>query len=53
MLHLHECVELAPVESADEPLHCVGDSAAIEKSVVEPLHSADDPATAEFVAEPL
>jgi hypothetical protein len=53
MLHLHECVELAPAESAAEPLHCVGDSAAIEKSVVEPLHSADDPATAESVAEPL
>jgi hypothetical protein len=28
-------------------------TAAIEKSVVEPLHSADDPATAESVAEPL
>jgi cephalosporin hydroxylase len=53
MLHLHECIELAPVESAAEPLHSVGDSVVVEESAVEPLHSTDDPATAESVAEPL
>jgi hypothetical protein len=30
MLHLHECVDPAPAE----PLHSVGDSAAVEESVV-------------------
>jgi hypothetical protein len=49
MLHLYECAEPAPAESAAEPLHSIGDSATIEKSVVEALHSANDP----VVAEPL
>jgi hypothetical protein len=53
MLHLHECVEPAPAESADEPLHSVGDSAVVEESVVEPLHSADGPAAVESAAKPL
>jgi hypothetical protein len=53
MLHLHECDEPTPAESADEPLHSVGDSAAVEESAIEPLHSVDDPATAESAAEPL
>jgi hypothetical protein len=44
MLHLHECAE---------PLHYVGDSAAIKEYVVEPLHSAADPTTAKSAAEPL
>jgi hypothetical protein len=48
MLHLHECAEPAPAESAVKPLYSVGDSATIE-----PLHSADDPAAAESTAEPL
>jgi hypothetical protein len=48
MLHLHECADTAPAESAVEHLHSVGDSAAIEESVVEPLHSA-----ANSAAEPL
>jgi hypothetical protein len=47
VLHLHECVEPTPAESVAEPLHSVGDSAAVEESAVEPLHSADDPAAAE------
>jgi hypothetical protein len=34
MLHLHECANHAPTE----PLHSVGDSAAVEESAVEPLH---------------
>jgi hypothetical protein len=53
MLPLHECADPAPTESAAEPLHSIGDSAAIEESAVEPLHSTVDPATAESVAEPL
>jgi hypothetical protein len=53
MLHLHECVEPAPAESAAEPLHSVGDSTAVEESTVEPLHSTNDPAAAESAAEPL
>jgi hypothetical protein len=53
MLHLHECDEPTPAESAAEPLHSVGDSAGIEESAIEPLHSVDDPATAESAAEPL
>jgi hypothetical protein len=53
MLHLHECAEPAPAESADEPLHSVGDSAVVEESVVEPLHSANDPAAVESAAKPL
>jgi hypothetical protein len=52
MLHLHECVEPAPAESAAEPLYSVGDSAAVKEFAVEPLHSADDPAVAESAAEP-
>jgi hypothetical protein len=48
MLHLHECAEPAPVESAAELLHSIRDSTAVE-----PLHSADDPAVAESAAEPL
>jgi hypothetical protein len=48
MLHLHECPKPAPAESTVEPLHSVGDSAAVE-----PLHSVDDPAAAESAAEPL
>jgi hypothetical protein len=47
MLHLHECAEPIPIESATEPLHFVGDSAAVDESDVEPLHFADDPAAAE------
>jgi hypothetical protein len=46
MLHLHECDEPAPAESAAEPLYSVGDSATVE-----PLHSTDDPAAAESTAE--
>jgi hypothetical protein len=46
---LHECDDSAAVEagseSAAEPLHSVGDSAAIEESVVEPLQSAADAPT--------
>jgi hypothetical protein len=53
MLHLHECAEPAPAESATEPLHSVGDSAVVEESVVEPLHSTDDPTAAKSAAEPL
>jgi hypothetical protein len=53
MLHLHECAEPTPAESATEPLHSVGDSVAAKESTVEPLHSADDPGAAEFTAEPL
>jgi hypothetical protein len=49
MLHLHECDDPTPAESATEPLHSVGDSTAVEESAVEPLHSVADPA----VAEPL
>jgi hypothetical protein len=49
MLHLHECAEPAPAK----PLHFVGDSAAVEESVVEPLQSADDPAAVESDAEPI
>jgi hypothetical protein len=47
MLRLHECADPAPAGSAAEPLHSVGDSAAVEESAVEPLHSAVDPAAAE------
>ena len=42
---LHECADPTPVESATEPLHSVGDSAAVEESVVEPLQSAADAPT--------
>jgi hypothetical protein len=48
MLHLQDCVDPAPTESAMEPLHSVGDSVAVE-----PLHSAADPAAAEPAAKPL
>jgi hypothetical protein len=47
MLPLHECADPAPAESATKHLHSVGDSAAVEESVVEPLHSAADPTAAE------
>jgi hypothetical protein len=53
MLHLHECADPAPAESAAEPLHSVGDSAAVEESAVEPLPSVADPAVAESATEPL
>jgi hypothetical protein len=53
MLHLHDCAEPAPAESAAEPLNSVGDSTAIEEFAIEPLHSADDPAAAESIVEPL
>jgi hypothetical protein len=53
MLHLRECVDPAPVESAAEPLHSIGDSAAVEESAVEPLHSATDPGAADSTAESL
>jgi hypothetical protein len=49
MLHLHECADLAPIK----PIHSIGDSAAVEESAVEPLHSAADPAATESAAEPL
>jgi hypothetical protein len=49
MLPLHECADPAPAE----PLHSVGDSAAVEESVVEPLHSTANPAAAESAVEPL
>jgi hypothetical protein len=45
MHHLHECGDSAPAESAAEPLHSIGDSAAIEESAVEPLQSAADAPT--------
>jgi hypothetical protein len=53
MLHLHECANPAPTESATEFLHSVGDSAVVEESTVEPLHSAANPAAAEIPVEPL
>jgi hypothetical protein len=53
MLHLHECVAPGPTESAAEPLHSVGNSAAVEESAIKPLHSANDPAAAESAVEPL
>jgi hypothetical protein len=53
MLPLHECANPAPAEFAAEPLHSVGDSAAVEESAVEPLHSTADPATAKSTAKPL
>jgi hypothetical protein len=53
MLHLHECAEPAPTESAAEPFYSVGDSATVEEFTVEPLHSAHDPAAAESAVEPL
>ena len=46
---LHECDDSATVEvgseSAAEPLHSVGDSAAVEESAIEPLQSAADAPT--------
>jgi hypothetical protein len=54
VLPLHECADHAPVEFAAKPLHSVTDSTAAEEatansvsieSVVEPLHSAADPAS--------
>jgi hypothetical protein len=53
MLHLYECADPVPVEFAAKPLHSIGDSAAVEESTVEPLHSAADPATAKSTDEPL
>jgi hypothetical protein len=53
MLHLHECAGPALAESAVEPLHSVGDSAAIEEFGIEPLHSATDPAATESADEAL
>jgi hypothetical protein len=53
MLHLHECANLAPAESGTKPLHSGDDSATVEESVVEPLHSIVDPTVVEFTAEPL
>jgi hypothetical protein len=47
ILPLHECADPAPAESAVESLHSVGDSAVVEESAVEPLHSAPNPAAAE------
>jgi hypothetical protein len=41
MLHLHECAEPAPAESA------------VEESAIEPLHSINDHAAAESTTEPL
>jgi hypothetical protein len=49
MLHLHECADPAPAESAAEPLHSVGDSAVVEEYAIEPIHSA----AAESAVEPL
>jgi hypothetical protein len=46
MLPLHDCADPAPAESAAEPLHSVGDSTIVEEFIVEPLHSAIDPAAA-------
>jgi hypothetical protein len=46
MLPLHECVGPAPAESVAKPLHSVGDSATVEESTVEPLHSAANPTAA-------
>jgi hypothetical protein len=43
MLPLHECADPAPAESATEPLHSVGDSAAVEESAIESLNSAAEP----------
>jgi hypothetical protein len=47
MLPLHECADPALAEFTAEPLHSVGDSAAVEEFAIEPLHSAVDPAAAE------
>jgi hypothetical protein len=40
MLHLHECADPAPTESATEPLHSATDPAA--ESAAEPLQSVAD-----------
>jgi hypothetical protein len=40
MLHLDECADPIPVESAAVPLHSVGDYAVVEESAMEPLQSA-------------
>jgi hypothetical protein len=53
MLHLHECADPAPAESAAEPLHSIGDSTIVDESAIEPLHSAVDHVATESVAEPL
>jgi hypothetical protein len=37
MLHLHECAKPAHAESDVEPLHSIGDFAAIEESAIQPL----------------
>jgi hypothetical protein len=52
MLHLHECADPAPAKSVAEPLHSVGDSAAVEESVVEFLQSViDSDAVADALTE--
>jgi hypothetical protein len=53
MLHLHECANPAPTESAAVPLHYVDDSAIVEESTIEPLHSGADPAAVESIIEPI
>jgi hypothetical protein len=50
---LHECADPAPTESAAKPFHLIGDSATLEESTVEPLHSIVDPAGVESAVEPL
>jgi hypothetical protein len=49
VLPLHECADHAPAEFAAEPLHSIADSAIVKEAaadptIVEPLHSAADPA---------
>jgi hypothetical protein len=46
VLPLHECVDLAPTESAAEPLHSIAGSTIAEEP-------AADPATVESVVVPL
>jgi hypothetical protein len=53
MLHLCECADPAPAESAAEPLDSIGDSTTIEQSAIEPLHSIADPAANESTTKPL
>jgi hypothetical protein len=42
---LHKCADPAPAESVAEPLHSIGDSAAVEESAIEPLQSVVDAPT--------
>jgi hypothetical protein len=53
MLPLHECADPTHAKSAAEPLHFVGDFAAVEEFTVESLHFAADPGAAESTAKPL